>query len=132
MTVDLEAVERAAASVSARFAQPVPVGSDEMVHDEAARLVEFAVPAMVAEIRCLRAMTSCTMGVGRGDGRLFVHGDYESVRAAQAFVFAVERVRALPAKWLTEYAESGRDREDIGHAQCADELEAALAGKGAQ
>jgi len=39
----------------------------------------------------LRAMTACTMGVGNGDGKLFVHGDYESIKAAQEII--LERVR---------------------------------------
>jgi len=37
-------------------------------------------------------MTAVTMGVGSGDGNLFVHGDYESIKAAQALVFRAERL----------------------------------------
>lgn len=45
-----------------------------------------------AEIESLRAKTAMTMGVGTGDGKLFVHGDYDSVKAAQALVFRAERM----------------------------------------
>lgn len=37
-------------------------------------------------------MTAVTMGVGRGDGNLFVHGDYDSIKAAQALVIRAERL----------------------------------------
>lgn len=43
----------------------------------------------------LRAKTSVTMGVGNGDGQLFVHGDYDSIKAAQAIV--MERDKLLAA-----------------------------------
>jgi len=39
-----------------------------------------------AENEQLREKTSVMMGVGRGDGQLFVHGDYDSIKAAQAIV----------------------------------------------
>ena len=40
----------------------------------------------------------CTMGVGTGDGLLFVHGDYDSIKAAQAIVLAKEAAEAEVAK----------------------------------
>ena len=46
----------------------------------------------IAEIEALRAKTTVTMGVGSGDGKLFVHGDYESIKAAQEIVFRAERL----------------------------------------
>lgn len=39
-----------------------------------------------AEIARLYRPTGCTLGVGTGAGHLFVHGDYESVKAAQAII----------------------------------------------
>ncbi|MBN5198729.1 hypothetical protein JY494_04315 [Serratia marcescens] len=42
----------------------------------------------------LEAKTSMTMGVGDGSGSLFVHGDYDSIRAAQRIVLENEDLRA--------------------------------------
>ena len=46
------------------------------------------------EIERLRAMTAASMGVGDGNGQLFVHGDYASIKAAQEIVFRMERAEA--------------------------------------
>lgn len=46
-----------------------------------------------AEVERLRSMTAMTMGIGRGDGNLFVHGDYDSIKAAQSLVFRAERMK---------------------------------------
>jgi hypothetical protein len=37
----------------------------------------------------------CTMGVGNGSGKLFVHGDYDSIKAAQNIVLERDRYKAL-------------------------------------
>lgn len=42
----------------------------------------------------LEAKTAMTMGVGSGNGSLFVHGDYDSIKAAQAIVLENESLRA--------------------------------------
>jgi len=42
----------------------------------------------------LEAKTAMTMGVGDGGGSLFVHGDYDSIKAAQSIVFENESLRA--------------------------------------
>uniref|UniRef100_UPI0035C72508 hypothetical protein n=1 Tax=Serratia quinivorans TaxID=137545 RepID=UPI0035C72508 len=42
----------------------------------------------------MEAKTSMTMGVGDGSGSLFVHGDYDSIRAAQRIVLENEELRA--------------------------------------
>ncbi|WP_406818559.1 hypothetical protein [Serratia marcescens] len=42
----------------------------------------------------LEAKTAMTMGVGSGNGSLFVHGDYDSIKAAQAIVLESESLRA--------------------------------------
>jgi hypothetical protein len=47
-----------------------------------------------SELERLRKKTALTMGVGCGAGQLFVHGDYESIKAAQAIVLEGERLRA--------------------------------------
>lgn len=44
------------------------------------------------EVEWLKSMTAVTMGVGRGDGSLYVHGDYDSIKAAQALVIRAERL----------------------------------------
>jgi hypothetical protein len=48
---------------------------------------------------------SCTLGVGCGDGELFVHGDYESIKACQKLILersefsaALQRVQDLNQK----------------------------------
>lgn len=59
------------------------------------------VSALLAELEAkdkriaeLEAKTAMTMGVGSGNGNLFVHGDYDSIKAAQAIVFENESLRA--------------------------------------
>lgn len=46
-----------------------------------------------AQIVVLEEKTSVTCGVGSGNGNLFVHGDYDSIKAVQALVFDNERLR---------------------------------------
>jgi hypothetical protein len=36
---------------------------------------------------------NCTLGVGNGDGKLFVHGDYESIKACQAIIIERDELR---------------------------------------
>ena len=75
--------------------------------------VEVHTEALRAEVERLKSMTAVTMGVGSGDGNLFVHGDCESIKAAQAIVLErgalraeVERDKALLRQAL-EALESG-------------------------
>lgn len=51
---------------------------------------------LVAEIKRMRGTLDlpCSMGVGDGSGQLFVHGDYESIKAAQAIVFERDALAA--------------------------------------
>lgn len=46
-----------------------------------------------AELARLHKMTAMSVGVGDGTGKLFVHGDYDSVKAVQAMVFELEELR---------------------------------------
>ncbi|MEL5594184.1 hypothetical protein [Serratia ureilytica] len=67
----------------------------------------------------LEAKTAMTMGVGSGNGNLFVHGDYDSIKAAQAIVLENESLRAklaTPVR-LTEERTlwAGEDDYDTGH-----------------
>jgi hypothetical protein len=52
--------------------------------------VTRAMRGAASELDALYAMTSCTMGVGGGDGSLFVHGTHESIKAAQRRVLQAE------------------------------------------
>lgn len=52
------------------------------------------IEALRAEVKRLKSMTAVTMGVGSGDGNLFVHGDCESIKAAQAIVLERGALRA--------------------------------------
>ncbi|WPK40886.1 hypothetical protein Knedl_CDS0064 [Pseudomonas phage Knedl] len=49
--------------------------------------------AALAQVEVERPTYECTMGVGGGDGNLFVHGDHASIKAAQKIV--MERDAAL-------------------------------------
>jgi hypothetical protein len=64
-----------------------------------------------AERDALAAKTACTLGVGDGSGSLFVHGDYASIKAAQAIILErdalAEKCRAMEDndrryRWLRE------------------------------
>lgn len=74
-----------------------------------------------AEVERLRSMTAVTMGVGSGDGNLFVHGDWESIKAAQAIVLEqgalraeVERLRRKAHPAITHCDNCGCDWLDNG------------------
>lgn len=53
------------------------------------------------EVERLKSMTAVTMGVGSGDGNLFVHDDCESIKAAQTIVLERGALRAEVERWLT-------------------------------
>lgn len=42
------------------------------------------------ELMLLRTKTALTMGVGDGTGKLLIHGDYESIQAAQKLILDKE------------------------------------------
>ncbi|WP_427193202.1 ead/Ea22-like family protein [Serratia marcescens] len=85
-----------------------------------------AVLALLAELEAkdkriaeLEAKTAMTMGVGSGNGNLFVHGDYDSIKAAQAIVLENESLRAklaTPVRLTDERTLwAGEDDYDTGH-----------------
>ncbi|MBN5380283.1 hypothetical protein [Serratia marcescens] len=87
-------------------------------YDKAKKLDEELAKAekRIAE---LEAKTAMTMGVGSGNGNLFVHGDYDSIKAAQVIVLENESLRAklaTPVR-LTEERTlwAGEDDYDTGH-----------------
>ncbi len=57
-----------------------------------------ALAAQEAETEKLRAQMGMTLGVGGGGGKLFVHGDYDSIKAAQAWIFRAEKAEAENAR----------------------------------
>ncbi|WP_133248213.1 hypothetical protein [Comamonas sp. JNW] len=111
-------------------------------------------PAAVAvpvneQLKALKAKTACCMGVGNGDGNLFVYGDYDSIKAAQALVLRAEAkaaVQAVPEQWtdlarrcliaMEMAVEWGKTREGRPPAQTClfeiDDLRAMLAAPQAQ
>ncbi|WP_273835609.1 hypothetical protein [Serratia marcescens] len=87
----------------------------------------------------LEAKTAMTMGVGSGNGNLFVHGDYDSIKAAQAIVLESESLRArlatpvrLPKRWdisgqvnPPRIVEVQFEQQNRTHDQCAEAIRAA-------
>lgn len=62
--------------------------ADESVYSQA------AIDTLRAQLEAAEAKVACTVGVGDGNGRLFVHGDYESVKAVQAIIARAEAAEA--------------------------------------
>lgn len=54
--------------------------------------------ALKEENEKLRIKTSVSLGVGDGQGNLFVHGDYDSIKTVQAKIFELEKLRAKVAE----------------------------------
>ncbi|MCQ9422694.1 hypothetical protein NRB16_04000 [Pseudomonas sp. LJDD11] len=48
-----------------------------------------------AEVKRLQAITSTSMGVGNGSGQLIVHGDYDSIKAAQRILWERDDLKTL-------------------------------------
>lgn len=53
---------------------------------------------LIERLEAAERKTGCTMGVGVSDGQLFVHGDYDSIKVAQAIVLERDDLRAELAK----------------------------------
>ncbi|WP_191985490.1 hypothetical protein [Pseudomonas aeruginosa] len=66
-------------------------------------------PAHAEQAEAERPTYECTMGVGGGDGNLFVHGDHASIKAAQKIVMerdaALARVAELEALMQMNFGE---------------------------
>jgi len=54
--------------------------------------LQAEIKRLQAEVERLRSMTAVTMGIGRGDGNLFVHGDYDSIKVAQSRLSSAKRM----------------------------------------
>lgn len=68
---------------------------------------------LTARAEQAEAKPGMTLGVGDGSGQLFVHGDYDSIKAAQAIIF---RAKRLAARVATLEAANGKLREMLGRA----------------
>lgn len=94
-------------------AEETPMFSDDQLHahreEYAAARVAAETAALRAELDALRLKTRCAMGVGDGSGRLFVYGDYDSIKAAQRTVL---RAEALQRERDEARAEAERLRKD--------------------
>lgn len=96
----------------------------EKIHDlvlqlDHSNLVVEAAKEKIEELQAMPSKAVCRMGVGTGDGNLFVYGDYESIKAAQSLVLKAEGnsnfADALDAKryrWLRN--ENAYVPEEIG------------------
>ena len=88
------------------------VSGDHADDDPDCRFVAAANPTAVLELierleraeqergalqQTLASRSTC-MGVGDGNGKLFVYGDYESIKAAQAMILELERLRGFEQK----------------------------------
>ena len=69
-----------------------------------------ALPALNAKqgIERLASKTTVTMGVSNGAGQLFVHGDYDSIKAAQEIILERDQLRHQLAKRDAEILEQCR------------------------
>lgn len=54
----------------------------------------------------------CSMGVGDGSGNLVVYGTYESIKAAQAFVFRAEDATRESAQWKETAIKAHEEAEE--------------------
>lgn len=67
------------------------------VHDGSVAVIRAHIEELTGENERLHQKTAVTMGVGAGDGKLFVHGDYESIKAAQDIVLERDGLRGALA-----------------------------------
>lgn len=87
---------------------PMPT---EHLLDEAATRLE----AQESEIARLRAKTQVSMGVGDGTGNLFVHGDYESIKTAQAKILRLDKAESALSDANKKVEELTRERDRYKH-----------------
>ncbi len=88
------AVDDAVSRITTLLAELEAAEQRAAVDHEAASSLVVELSAARERIAELEAKTSMTMGVGNGDGNLFVHGDYDSIKAAQRIVLDNEELRA--------------------------------------
>lgn len=69
-------------------------GTELITMEEKLHKLEARALKAEAEVERLRKKTEATMGVGNGGGQLFVHGDYESIKACQKIIFDKESLHS--------------------------------------
>lgn len=90
-TATLQAeIEALRAEAEQHFQQAMRNGAKALAAQAQADNLRTEAEALRAEVERLKNMTAMAMGVGSGDGNLFVHGDCESINAAQALVLRSE------------------------------------------
>lgn len=90
-TATLQAeIEALRAEAEQHFQQAMRNGAKARAAQAQADNLRTEAEALRAEVERLKNMTAMAMGVGSGDGNLFVHGDCESINAAQALVLRSE------------------------------------------
>lgn len=75
-----------------------------------------------SQVQAAGDAVQCTLGVGSGNGNLFVVGDYNSIKAAQAWILRAEKAESRLAEiqrgveGLTRYGKGwgGTDQDDEG------------------
>lgn len=73
-----------------------------------------------AQLVQLKAITNTSMGVGDGSGKLIVHGDYDSIKAAQEIVWERDDLREQCAQLRARAIELEKDREEsVAPSDCA-------------
>lgn len=96
---------------------PAPMHVVSMPMNDVDRHMDDKLSTFNDKLESLRANTKCTMGVGTGDGQLFVYGSHDAIKAAQKIVLerddAVVRVGEIE-KVLREQI-SNLNHTSLGH-----------------
>lgn len=72
-----------------------------------------------ARIAELEAKTSCCMGVGNGNGRLFVYGDHESIKTTQRYVLERDELAATVERLREQLSAMAAQHQcGCGHPAC--------------
>jgi len=83
---------------------------DAEIVDQASRgRIADAILACIAQRGWIKPEAS--MGVGDGSGQRFVHGDYESIKAAQAIVLRAAAAEAIVHEWHQKHRRMEMDRD---------------------
>lgn len=84
------------------MSEEIDTGYELTYLNDIIRARDATIAEQASEIERLTKITAMTMGVGNGDGNLFVHGDYDSIKAAQAIVIANDSLRQQLASQSAE------------------------------
>lgn len=73
-----------------------------------------------SELETARSKVKCTLGVGDGTGKLFVHGDYDAIKACQAKMLELEALKkshALAVSQLSEHVAGEGEMDELREAR---------------